>query len=529
MKIIVEQIKTSINTKDETIFEIARARTEETRAFSNISNPSIYKRSIDARHNSDIRFVSSVIFDCEGISQGYDLIKLDKYQIKVLDEFSFDFKKDYIRPDKPPVIVGFGPCGMFCALILARAGFRPIVIERGSDIEKRISDVNNFKTNQILNENSNVQFGAGGAGTFSDGKLTTRINDKKCSFILKSFVEFGAPYDILTKAKPHIGTDKLVNIVKNIDSEIRSLGGNILYDTTFLSNDDKFVYTTKGKHEFSSLILAIGNSSRDTYDYLLKSGYSIEPKPFSVGVRVEHLQSDLNRALYGDFSDDKRLGQAEYNVSYRKNGRGVYSFCMCPGGEVICAASESESVVVNGMSNYKRDKVNANSAIAVQVDREDYGSNPYKAIEFQRSIEKKSFVLGGSNYYAPVQTLGDFYGNKLTREPQRIIPSYMNGKYKLADINSLFPTFVCEYLKMGFYEFGKKIKGFDKKDVPITAPETRTSSPVRILRDNETLSALGKCNIYPCGEGAGYAGGIMSSSIDGLNVALSILKKCERK
>jgi uncharacterized FAD-dependent dehydrogenase len=256
----------------------------------------------------------------------------------------------------------------------------------------------------------------------------------------------------------------------------------------------------------------------------MEKGMAIEPKAFSVGVRVEHLQSDINEAMYGKYAEDKRLGAADYNVSYRKDGKGVYSFCMCPGGEVVCASSEENAVVVNGMSHYARSGKNANSAIAVQVDKEDFGSDPRKAIEFQRELEKRAFVCAGANYNAPMQTLGDFYEGKASCEPSRIIPSYMNGSVSVCDLNGILPKFVCDYLKLGFVEFGKKIKGFDAKDVPLTGVETRTSAPLRILR-NENYTAFASTNVYPCGEGAGYAGGIMSAAVDGLNVALAILRK----
>lgn len=524
MRIIIEQIKTSVDVTDNEIFEIAKARIIKTRAFMLLSKMYIYKRSIDARHNDAIKFVSSVCAEVEPRKKLPSADELAKYNIKYLvsDEINLDFKIE--KPQNPPLVVGFGPAGMFCALLLARVGLNPIVIERGADVDTRVAKVEGFYKNKVLDVNTNIQFGAGGAGTFSDGKLTTGINDSKCAFVLKTFCEFGAPMDIMYKSKPHIGTDLLRGVVKNIAAEIERLGGRIYYNTCLNAFDNGVAITNNGSFNYSSIVLAIGHSARDTYAYLLNKGIAIEPKPFSVGVRIEHLQSDINEALYGKYANDERLGAASYNVSHRENNRGVYSFCMCPGGEVVCAQSEENTVVVNGMSTYARNGKNANAAMAVQIDKEDYGSNPYKAIEFQRELEKKAFVVAGSNYKAPVQTLGDFYNNKAINEPKRIVPTYMNGYTQICDINQILPRFVCDYLKLGIEKFGKKIKGFNASDVPITGVETRTSAPIRILR-NEKYALLGNNNVYPCGEGAGYAGGIMSAAVDGINVALAIIQK----
>ena len=523
MRILIEQIKTSIASTDEDIFEIARARIQKARAFSRILDMNIHKRSIDARHKNDIKFVSSVCAEVDATGK-ISPEHLAKNGIKIFSNEALEFSLKGPMPENRPLIVGFGPAGMFCALALARAGMKPIVIERGADIDSRVSCVSRFYETKILDTETNIQFGAGGAGTFSDGKLTTRINDPKCIFVLNLLCEHGAPQDIKFKAKPHIGTDNLRNVVKSIDNEIRRLGGTIMYNTKLLSFGNSVAKTTAGEILYSSIVLAIGHSARDTYKYLIESGYAIEPKPFSVGVRVEHLQQDINEAMYGKYANDKRLGIADYNVSYRENNRGVYSFCMCPGGEVVCASSEEGGLVVNGMSRYARDGKNANSAIAVQVNTDDYGKSPTQAIEFQRQIERSAFLSAGSNYNAPVQILGDFYENKAKNEPKRIIPSYMDSSVTVCDINKILPSFVCDYLKKGFYQFGKRISGFDAKDVPITGVETRTSAPIRILR-NENYTAFAHDDVYPCGEGAGYAGGIMSAACDGLNVALAILNK----
>lgn len=523
MKILIEQIVTPSKASDEEIFDIARARIMKTRALSISGGLYLHKRSVDARHRDSIKFVSSVCAEVE-LADNKKNFDFAKYSMKLLVDSDVDLTYNGKMPEHPPVVVGFGPCGMFCALCLARAGLKPVVIERGGDVDARVQAVENFYKTKSLDLNTNIQFGAGGAGTFSDGKLTTRISDPKCDYVLKAFCQFGAPADIMYKAKPHIGTDILRNVVKNISREIEALGGAVIYNARLTSYDNGVAYTTKGIFAYSSLVLAIGHSARDTYAYLLSKGVAIEPKPFSVGVRVEHLQADINDALYGNSATDPRLGAASYNVSHRENERGVYSFCMCPGGEVVAAQSEENSVVVNGMSRYARDGVNANSAIAVQVNREDYGNTPVKAIEFQRGLEKAAFVSAGSCYKAPVQTLGDFYKEQTRNVPKRIVPTYMEGYAEICDLNKVLPKFVCDYLKLGFEKFGRKIKGFNAQDVPLTGVETRTSAPVRILR-TDGYNMLTEDNVYPGGEGAGYAGGIMSAAVDGINIALAIMKK----
>ncbi len=521
IKVIVEQIKVPVNTKEAEVFEIARARLKKTRAFSLSKEFYIYKKSIDARKKDDIKLVYSVCALVEPLGKLSEKF-LANNQLKILPSDNVDFVLKGDLPEKKPLIVGFGPAGMFCAIALARAGLKPVIIERGADVDTRVEAVNKFYKSKALDINTNIQFGAGGAGTFSDGKLTTGINDPKCAFVLKALVEFGAPEDILYSAKPHIGTDILRKVVKNIARYIEALGGEIHYNTKLESFSNGVAITNNGEFEYSSLVLAIGHSARDTYNYLINSGVAIEPKPFSVGVRVEHLQSDINHAMYGDLANTLNLGPASYNISHRENGRGVYSFCMCPGGEVVAAQSEEGSVVVNGMSHHARNGVNSNSAIVVQINREDYGSTPDNAIAFQRNLEKKAFQEAGANYSAPAQTLGDFYQNRAISLPTKIMPTYMNGNVSICDLNKILPKTVCDYLKLGFRQFGKKIKGFDNDDVVLTGVETRTSAPVRILR-TEKYNMLGHPSVYPCGEGAGYAGGIMSAAVDGLKVGLAIL------
>jgi uncharacterized FAD-dependent dehydrogenase len=350
---------------------------------------------------------------------------------------------------------------------------------------------------------------------------------------LSEFVNFGAPDEIMYLAKPHIGTDNLRNVVKNIRNEIIKLGGKVLFNTRLESIERgdfghiKSVVLDGGdKIECDSVFLCIGHSARDTVKNLMKCGVSVEPKPFSVGVRIEHLRSDIEYALYGKHAGDPRLGAAEYALSDTKSGRGVYTFCMCPGGEVIAASSESGGLVVNGMSRHARDGVNSNAAVAVSVAPTDYDGTPLGAIEFQRAQERKAYSLGGGNYSAPVELLGDFLCGKESNlsTPNRITPSYTRQMSKVADLSKVFPDFINDELKRGFISFGKKIKGFDAPDAVMTAVESRTSAPVRILR-TESREAYDHSRVYPCGEGAGYAGGITSAAIDGIKTALEIMKK----
>ncbi|MDY4435460.1 MAG: hypothetical protein SPF08_09905, partial [Candidatus Flemingibacterium sp.] len=429
----------------------------------------------------------------------------------------------------PPLVIGMGPAGLFAAYLLAKNGYRPLIVDRGEPVDKRVASVERFRTDGVLDPESNIQFGAGGAGTFSDGKLVTRIHDPRCRFVLETLHAFGAPDGILTLAKPHIGTDILRVVVNRMLSEIERLGGSVRYRTRVTDlreTTDGCVAakTVDGEILCGAAVLAIGHSARDTYRTLIDRGYAIEAKPISVGVRAEHLQQDIDRALYGSFAGHPDLGHAEYALSDTRRERGVYTFCMCPGGEVVAAASEEGGVVTNGMSRYARDGRNGNSAIAVSVLPEDIGKDWKKAIEFQRMIERSAFRAGGNDYSAPVETLGDFLSGKTSRftEPSRVVPTYMNGKYRLCDIGGIFPGFVTDMLKKGFRRFGGMIKGFDMPEAVLTGAETRTSSPVRIPRnDGFTTSKVG--NLYPCGEGAGYAGGITSAAVDGIRTAIMVI------
>lgn len=481
----------------------------------------VYRKSVDARKRNAIRFVYSVCAEAE--------VHKDKVKaragdgIKLYEESSFEFKEGSSELCGRPVVVGFGPAGIFCALALAENGYRPIVYERGGSVTRRVEAVECFSRGGAFDPACNIQFGAGGAGTFSDGKLTTRINDPLGAYVLEKLVSLGAPEDILYKAKPHIGTDVLREVVACADERIRSLGGEIIYNSKVTFDGDS-AFVNGERIPYGVLVLAIGHSARDSYSELLSSGYLIEAKPFSAGVRIEHLQKELDEAMFGSFAGDDTLGRAEYNVSLREGERGVYSFCMCPGGEVVAAASEEGGVVTNGMSNRLRNGRNANAALAVSVLPSDFGGDPISAIEFQRSLEQKAFDIGGRDYSAPMQTVGDLLGGMCGTEASRILPTYMNGKVKPCDLHEVLPPFITDMLESGIRYFGRKIRGFDADDVPLTGVETRTSAPVRIIR-NENYTAAAHDRIYPCGEGAGYAGGIMSAAIDGLKVARAVMEE----
>jgi hypothetical protein len=428
-----------------------------------------------------------------------------------------------------PVVVGFGPAGMFCALALAEHGYKPIVLERGESVDNRVRDVAEFWGGGKFNEHSNVQFGEGGAGTFSDGKLTTRIKDNLCRYVLERLVEFGAPEDILSKAKPHIGTDKLRGVVKNIRERIISLGGEIHFNSQmedFTITNGEVVSVKAQDMEFSpcAMVLAVGHSARDTFATVESKGIMLQPKPFAVGVRIEHPQESINYSLYGRQADNPLLPVGEYQLSHRlADGRGVYTFCMCPGGYVVPASSEVGGVVTNGMSEYARDGKYANSAMVVSVSSKDYGDNPMDGVNFARWLERRAFELGGGNYKAPCTSVRGFFTNR-AEIPSYVEPTYARGVTP-CKLSKVFPNFITESLREGLSQFSRKMRCFGDDDAIMTAPETRTSSPIRILRNAKTLQSVSVDNLYPCGEGAGYAGGITSSAVDGLRVASALMAK----
>ena len=430
--------------------------------------------------------------------------------------------------NKKIIIVGAGPAGLFAALTLVNNGFRPIIIEQGKSVDQRKQDIENFQKTGILNTSSNVQFGEGGAGTFSDGKLTTGINNPFCKLVLKEFVKFGAPEEILYLSKPHIGTDNLINIIKNMREYIISKGGTFLFNTKVIYFDIKdnkirgvLTYDKSEKFiEADIVILAIGHSSRDTFKKIYEKGFEIEKKNFSVGVRIEHLQEDINKAQYGTITKLK-LPPAEYKLAYHSpNGRSCYTFCMCPGGYIMASSSDENTIVTNGMSNFLRDNINANSALLVNVTPDDFkDSSPLAGMYFQQDLEEKAFKLGGSNYYAPIQRVQDFLENKTSTYIGKVKPTYLPG-VTLSNLNDILPDFVSTTLKEGIKYFDSKLHGFANPDSLLTGLETRSSSPIRILR-NELLQSNIQ-GVYPCGEGAGYAGGIMSAAVDGIKCAYLI-------
>lgn len=483
----------------------------------------IIKRSIDARNKADIFFNYCVDVELKSGIKVKDAQEVEEYtfpEINVIRESNMR-----------PVVVGFGPAGMFASLILVQHGIKPIILERGSMVEKRIEDVATFAKTGKLNTKCNVQFGEGGAGTFSDGKLTTGNTSIYSRKVLEEFVNFGAPKEILYLAKPHIGTDNLVNIVKNLREYVKANGGTFYFDTTatdFEVTDGRIsaIITDNEKCpriETDSVVLAIGHSARDTFKVLNGKGLKMAQKSFAVGTRIEHLQEDINVSQYGT-NTKFELPSAEYKLVYHaKNGRTCYTFCMCPGGQVVASSSEENTIVTNGMSEFKRDGVNANSALLVNITPDDFTSeDPLAGMYFQEDLEKKAFVMGGSNYYAPVQKVEDYLKNVKSETLGKVEPTYKPG-VTLSNLNELFPEYVNETMKEALINLNNKLKGFASNDAIMTAVETRTSSPVQITRDKDSLMSS-TYGIYPCGEGAGYAGGIMTAAVDGIKIARQILE-----
>ena len=434
---------------------------------------------------------------------------------------------------KKVLIVGAGPAGLFSAFVLSRAGFEVTVIERGKPVEERVKDVSTFWKFRRLNENSNVQFGEGGAGTFSDGKLTTRLKDKKKYFVYKVLVECGAPEEILYQSKPHIGSDRLREVIPNFRERLKKLGVNFRFSSVLrkLHREGNRIVSveiedlnggTKTTEEFDYIFLALGNSARDTFEELKRTGIEVVAKPFAVGLRVIHRQKTINRIQYGrKWFKHPKLPPAEYSFTYKGKNRNVYTFCMCPGGYVICASSEKHTVVCNGMSNYARDSGYANSAIVVQLFPEDFENDPFKAIEFQRNLERAAFVMGGSSYAMPAQRVWDFIHGQSS--PELIEGGYI-PEIKSARLDRLLPREISEPIKEAFLHWFERVSFFVPKNATLVGVETRTSSPIRIVR-NENFTSVSAENLYPIGEGAGYAGGITSSAVDGINGALALIER----
>ncbi len=524
MTFLIHNLSVVPGSGEEFLFSLAKKRLKGLSSLPCDARFSVYRKSIDARKKEDVRLVYTVAVS--GSFTERECERLRRAGISPLSEE----KPTVCRGEEPlsarPIVVGAGPAGLFAALLLAEAGYAPLLIERGGSVTERSEAHRRFLQTRRLDTECNIQFGAGGAGTFSDGKLVTRVNDPLTAYVLSRFAEFGAPASILTEAKPHIGTDYLCRMVDTMLERIRSAGGEVRFHTRLIrplirGGRVYAILTDKGEIPCGALLLAIGHSARDTYEDLLADGFFLEPKPFSVGVRIEHLQNRVNEALYGRFAGHPDLGNASYNFSADTDTRGVYTFCMCPGGTVVAAASEEGGVVVNGMSEYARSGKNANAALAVSVFCEDYGNTPQAAIAFQRKLEREAFLAGGGDYSAPFSTVGDFLADRAGSSPTEVLPTYMNGGVRAACLSSVLPPFVSASLKRGILAFGRRMAGFDSPTAILTGVETRTSAPIRIPRNGARVS-LSADNLYPVGEGAGYAGGITSAALDGLKSALSL-------
>lgn len=522
MAVIISNISTPLDTSESGI--VAAALKKAGIGGKNVIRAGVHKTSLDARKRDNIHKVSSVWAE---LPEDMEMAVCTRNKdCSMVEKSGFEPVFGDKKQEGRIAVIGFGPAGMFAALTLAQYGYKPIVLERGSDVDSRSAAVEGFWKGGAFDRTSNVQFGEGGAGTFSDGKLTTRIHDPLCRRVLEIFAETGAPEEILTKAKPHIGTDKLREIVKNIRKKIIDLGGEVRFNsqvTDIKLRDGRIVSLTVNGEDIPvcAAVAAVGHSARDTFSMLLDKGIIIEPKPFSCGARIEHTRQSVNESLYGDHAGDPMLPEGEYQLSYRKGTRAVYTFCMCPGGYVVPSQSEEKTIVTNGMSEFARDGENSNSALVVSVSPEDYGNKPLDGVDFAAEIERRAYAATGS-YSAPASTVGAFLDGAASLSGASVTPSYSLGVVPV-DLDSIFPSYITGMMREGLGVFSRKMRCFGDRGAVLTAPETRTSSPVRITRGDD-LCALGTEGLYPCGEGAGYAGGIMSAAVDGIRCALEIMK-----
>lgn len=489
----------------------------------------VFKRSYDARKkNSEIKFIYSVDLEVRDEAAVFARFKTDQQVLPSPDTDYYPVAQAPLQSTERPVIIGFGPCGLFAALVLAQMGFKPIVLERGRDVRTRTQDTWALWRKHILTPESNVQFGEGGAGLFSDGKLYSQIKDPKFygRKVMSEFVRAGAPAEIMYVSKPHIGTFRLTGVVAAMRAEIIALGGEVRFDSKVVElniDQDRVQGVTLADGSTIPsryVVLALGHSARDTFRMLHRVGVFIEPKPFAIGFRIEHPQSLIDQARLGKYAGHPELGAADYKlVHHASNGRAVYSFCMCPGGTVVAATSEIGRVVTNGMSQYSRHERNANAGIVVGIEpQQDFPGGPLAGIELQERLEAHAYILGGSNYCAPAQLVGDFINGKASTQLGEVIPSYKPG-VTLCDLDSALPGYAIDAIREALPAFAKQIRGFDRHDAVLTGVETRTSSPVRITRHADTLQSLNTRGLYPAGEGAGYAGGILSAGVDGIKVA----------
>lgn len=525
MSIVISGIRLPYEQADAAALAAARRRC---RVDGRQGEARIYKRSLDLRHGK-LSKVFSVQLDLPAALEEKILSRTQDPNVRRKArplELSAQGKG---RLSHPPVVVGLGPAGLFAALVLAEQGYRPLVLEQGPPMAERDRAILQFNQKGVLSPLANIQFGEGGAGAYSDGKLTTRIHDPRCELVLERLLAHGAPPETAEAAKPHIGTDRLKGVVVSLRQKIQALGGQVCFHTRverLRMEDGRLagLVTDQGEIPCETAILAVGHSARPLFETLVAQGLEVVRKPFSVGVRCEHLQQDIDRGRYGAYCDRYDLPPAEYNLSRREGQRACYSFCMCPGGHVVAAASEEGGVVTNGMSYHARDGRNANAALAVSVLPEDFeGQDPLAGMEFQRRLERQAFQVGGGGYAAPIQRYGDLREGRPSQRAGKVEPTYPRGTVA-TDLGRVLPPFVLDQLRGAMPYFGRQIPGFDDGDTLFTGVETRTSSPVRLLR-GEDLQATRCKGLIPCGEGAGYAGGIMSAAVDGIRAAQRILEE----